>query len=280
MIWRCRDRIFDTGRRAVVAGIVNVTPDSFSDGGEHASRDAAVAFARALARDGADILDVGGESTRPGAAEISADEECARAIPVVEILAGEGFAVSIDTRREATARAALAAGAVAVNCPAPVAEGDPVAAAAAACGAGFVATWSDGIPARKPEGAGDPGTVVERAAGFLREAVRRVIACGAARECIAVDPGFGFGKSADEDMELLRGLSGLCQIAPLMAGTSRKSFLGAACGEPDPKKRLGAGIASAIAARRAGAGVLRVHDVAETRQALDFSDKLVYGGRQ
>ncbi len=269
MIWRCRDFRIDSGCRPIVAGILNATPDSFSDGGLCATAEQAVARGKDLLAQGADVIDVGGESTRPGAAPVDAATELDRILPVVEALAQAGAPVSVDTRRAEVARAALRAGAAIVNNPAETAPGDSVARAAAEYGAGYVATWSQGcIPARKPAGGGDPDGAAERAAAALRRMAEAARGCGVPAESIVLDPGLGFGKSPQEDFALMRAVRALSAEGPVMIGISRKSALGAACAQPDPALRLGASVSAALWTAAAGAAVLRVHDVRETVQAL------------
>ncbi len=268
MIWRCRNFAFDTSEHPLVAGIVNVTPDSFSGDGA-VDPVAAVRLAESHFAAGADFVDVGGESTRPGAEPVDAETEMARVVPVVRALARKGAAVSVDTRNAETALAALEAGAAIVNDVCDTAEGDPVAAAAAKHGAGFVATWSCGaVPARRPEGRGDPETAVSRARAALQRMAAFARACGVRADSVAGDPGIGFGKSVEEDVALLRAGGAVAPGLPAMFGVSRKSVLGALCGESDPRKRVGAGAAAALWVAENGAAILRVHDVRETVQAL------------
>lgn len=256
--------------RLLVMGIVNVTPDSFSDGGRFAAIGDAIAHGRRLAAEGADILDVGGESTRPGARAVDPAEEAARVLPVVAALAADGHVVSIDTRRASVMEAALARGARIVNDVTALA-GDPASLAVVA---------RLGVPVVLMHMLGDPETmqvapryddVVADVAAFLADRVEACVAAGIPRGLICVDPGIGFGKTVDHNVALLRGLRAL-RVAGcgLLVGASRKAFIGKLSrGEP-PMQRLPGSLAVALHAADAGADILRVHDVAETRQALEI----------
>lgn len=250
----------------LVVGIVNVTPDSFSDGGCWGDAQAAIAHGLKLRDEGADILDVGGESTRPGAAEVPAAEEIRRVLPVIEALARRGCVVSVDTMKPAVMRAALDAGAAMVNdvmaLRAPGALETVVASGAAVC-----LMHMQGTP-RQMQQAPSYSDVVAEVDDFLRE---RVAACGTAgigRERLVIDPGFGFGKTLAHNLALLRQLPRLVGSGlPVMAGLSRKSMLGALTGR-DVGQREYAGVAAHLAAVARGARLLRVHDVAAMRDAL------------
>jgi len=255
-----------TQRRPLVMGIVNVTPDSFHDGGRHATRAAAVAHARRLVEEGADLLDLGGESTRPGAAPVSADEELARVLPVLEALQGCGVPLSVDTRQPSVMQAVLAAGAMMINdinaLRAPGAIAALVGTDASVC-----LMHMQGEP-RTMQQAPHYGDVVAEVAAFLRERIDACVAAGIARERIVVDPGFGFGKRLEDNLALARALPRLATIAPLLVGFSRKSMIGAITGREATGDRLAGSIGAALWAARAGASILRVHDVAATRDAL------------
>jgi dihydropteroate synthase len=247
-------------------GVVNVTPDSFSDGGQFLAAEAAIAHGRELAAEGADVLDVGGESTRPGAQAVGAEEEIARVLPVVEALAADGLAVSIDTSKAAVAAAAIEAGATTINDV--TALGDPeMAALAADRGAELVLMHMQGSPRTMQE---DPtyADVVDDVKAFLAERVQQAVAAGVAEERIWVDPGIGFGKTVEHNLELLRRLGELRDLGrPILVGTSRKSFLGKLSGAP-VDRRLGGTIATCVLAVANGAAGVRVHDVAPVREAL------------
>jgi dihydropteroate synthase len=248
-------------------GVVNVTPDSFSDGGLYLDPTAAIAHGRELAEAGASILDVGGESTRPGAAPVAVDEEMRRVEPVVAGLAGLGPAISVDTSKAAVAAAALDAGATIVN-DVTALRGDPeMAALCAERDAGIVLMHMVGEP-RTMQDNPEYDDVVAEVRDFLAGRMEVAIAAGIDEERIWLDPGIGFGKTDRHNFELLRGLGELaCLGRPLVVGTSRKSFIGRTDGSA-ADGRLGGTIATSVLAAAAGAAVLRVHDVAEMDQAL------------
>ncbi|MSQ53743.1 MAG: dihydropteroate synthase [Betaproteobacteria bacterium] len=247
-------------------GVVNITPDSFSDGGAFLDRDAAIAHARQLAADGADLLDLGGESTRPGAAPVSEAEELARVLPVLEALRGLPVPLSIDTRRPAVMREVLAAGASMINdVESLTAPGALEAVAGSGCA--ICLMHKKGDPATMQE---DPryDDVVAEVREFLSQRADAAIRTGIARERIVIDPGFGFGKTDAHNFRLLRGLGSLAELGfPLLAGWSRKSTLGRLTSRA-PGERLPASLAAALLAAMGGARILRVHDVRETRDAL------------
>jgi dihydropteroate synthase len=248
-------------------GVVNVTPDSFSDGGLYLDAMAAIAHGEELARDGAEILDVGGESTRPGAAEVGATEERARTEPVVAALAAAGHAVSIDTSKLAVAEAALNAGAAIVNDVTALRHDPEIAGLCAERGAGLVLMHMQGDP-RTMQATPTYDDVVDDVKAFLAERVEAAVAAGVAEEKIWLDPGIGFGKTLDHNLELLRRLGELRELGrPLVVGTSRKSFIGKIDGS-EVGDRLGGTIASSVLAAAEGADVLRIHDVREASQAL------------
>jgi dihydropteroate synthase len=248
-------------------GVLNVTPDSFSDGDAFLAADAAVAHARGLVADGAGVVDVGGESTRPGAAPVPADEELRRVVPVLERLAGLPARVSIDTSKAAVARAALERGAEIVN-DVTALRGDPeIGALCAERGAGLALMHMQGDPRTMQR---DPAydDVVDDVLVFLAERLEVALAAGVDRERIWLDPGIGFGKTLEHNLELLRRLGELRSLGqPLLVGTSRKSFIGKVDGS-EVDDRLGGTIASSLLAAAEGADVLRVHDVAELAQAV------------
>lgn len=254
-------------------GVVNVTPDSFSDGGRYLDSNAAIAHGEELLRDGAGILDVGGESTRPGAAEVGEAEEQRRVEPVVAGLAGRAT-VSIDTSKAAVAAAALDAGAAIVN-DVTALRGDPeMAALCAERGVGVVLMHMPGNPRTMQD---DPsyGDVVDDVKAFLAQRVEAALAAGVAEERIWLDPGIGFGKTLEHNLELLRRLAELRELGrPLVIGTSRKSFIGKVDGS-DVEDRIGGTIASSVLAAVEGADVLRVHDVAEMAQAMRVTEAIL-----
>jgi dihydropteroate synthase len=248
-------------------GVVNVTPDSFSDGGLYLDPARAIEHGRELETAGAAILDVGGESTRPGAEEVDEAEELRRVVPVIEGLAGGEAGISVDTSKSAVAAAALDAGAEIVN-DVTALRGDPeMGALCADRGPTVVLMHMLGTPQTMQD---EPryDDVVAEVKAFLAERVEAATAAGVAEERIWLDPGIGFGKTAEHNLELLRRLSELCQLGrPLVIGTSRKSFIGRVDGS-DAGERLGGTIASSVLAAAEGAEVLRVHDVAEVGQAM------------
>ena len=248
-------------------GVVNVTPDSFSDGGLYLDPGAAIAHGEELAAQGADILDVGGESTRPGAAEVAVEEELRRVEPVVAGLAGLGVEISVDTSKAPVAEAALDAGATIVN-DVTALRGDPeMAGLVADRGAGIVLMHMIGDP-RTMQVNPEYGDVVAEVRDFLAARLAAAVAAGIDESRIWLDPGIGFGKTAQHNFELLRGLDQLAALGrPILVGTSRKSFIGRTDGS-GTDDRLGGTIATSILAAAAGASVLRVHDVREMSQAL------------
>jgi dihydropteroate synthase len=248
-------------------GVVNVTPDSFSDGGLYLDPEVAIQHGEGLARAGAAILDVGGESTRPGAEEVGLEEELRRVEPVVAGLAGGEASISVDTSKAAVAAAALDAGATIVN-DVTALRGDPeMAALCADRGAMVVLMHMLGTPRTMQR---DPvyEDVVTEVKALLAERMEAAVAAGIAEERIWLDPGIGFGKTAEHNLELLGRLAELAELGrPLVIGTSRKSFIGRVDGS-DASERLGGTIASSVLAAANGADVLRVHDVAEVSRAM------------
>jgi len=248
---------------SLVMGVINVTPDSFSDGGRCFNPADAIVCGVRLAAEGAAIVDVGGESTRPGAEPVEAAEELRRVLPVIEALAADGIRVSIDTRRALVAEGAIAVGATVVN---DVSASEELMAVAAAAGAGYVAMHAKGEPATMQD---DPRyvDVVSEVHGFLAVAAARARQAGC-RE-VWVDPGIGFGKTLDHNLALLGALPELVQAGtPVMVGASRKGFLGVLTGGAPVGDRLEASVAVATWAFHCGVQVVRAHDVAETVHAL------------
>lgn len=263
--WTMGPRTFAWGTRTFVMGILNVTPDSFSDGGSHDQLPAAIAHAERLLAEGADILDIGGESTRPGAEAVPPQAELDRVLPVIEGLRESGAAISVDTSKPEVMRAAIAAGADLVNDVCALSE--PGALAAVAQNAvGLCLMHMQGQP-RTMQANPQYGDVVAEVAAYLGQRVAAAQAAGIARERILIDPGFGFGKNLDHNLALLRALPRLASIAPVLAGLSRKSMLGLITGRP-VEDRLAASLAAVLAAVARGAAVVRVHDVKETVDAL------------
>ena len=252
--------------RPRVMGILNVTPDSFSDGGMFVEREKALGHARRMAADGADIIDVGGESTRPGALPVPEDVELERVVPLVEALAREGLRVCVDTTKPAVMRAALAAGAGMVNDVRALREPGAVAALAASKAA-VCLMHMQGEP-RTMQAEPRYDDVVRAVREFLVERARACEAAGIARDRIVIDPGLGFGKTVAHNLALLRSLGELKAAGyPVMAGISRKSTLGRIAGR-DVNELVAASVAAALAAVAHGASIVRVHDVRETVDAL------------
>lgn len=270
MIFRCGNFQFELSRPLnigpLVMGIVNVTPDSFSDGGQHLQRDTALAHAQQLIAEGADIIDIGGESTRPGARPVSIQEELDRVLPVIEGLRGAPVPISIDTCKPEVMQAAIAAGAQMVN------DINALQDAAA-----MNSVVSSKVAACLMHKQGDPQTmqqqphyqnVVAEVGAFLRERIAAAEAAGIQRDRIVVDPGFGFGKTLAHNLALLRELKQLTELGvPVLAGLSRKSMLGALTGQ-GVGHRMSASVAAALIAVQRGADIVRVHDVRETVDAL------------
>jgi dihydropteroate synthase len=253
--------------RPLIMGVVNITPDSFSDGGRFLDPAAAVAHARRLIDEGADLIDLGAESSRPGAAAVvSAEEELRRLLPVLRGLRDAPVPVSVDTTKPEVMRAALAEGASVINDINALRAAGAIAAVAATDA--FVCLMHmQGTPGTMQQHPSYDNVVAEVKA-FLSERVRAVRDAGIAAERIAIDPGFGFGKTLEHNLELLRHLREFTQLgAPVLAGWSRKSSLGRITGKP-AADRLAASVAAALIAAQNGAGILRVHDVAATRDAL------------
>ena len=259
-------------RQPRVMGVLNVTPDSFSDGGQHAQLETALTHARALLAQGADFIDVGGESTRPGAVEVSEQEELDRTIPVIERLAAEiAVPISIDTQKPAVMRAAVAAGASLINDVAALrAEG--ALAAAADLNVPVCLMHMQGAP-RTMQQTPHYVDVVSEVADFLQARAAACVESGIPHEHILLDPGFGFGKTLDHNVTLMQGLPQLTELGyPLLIGVSRKSMIGMLAGSVEEpvavEQRLAGSVAAALFAVTQGAAILRVHDVAESAQAL------------
>lgn len=251
-----------------IMGILNVTPDSFSDGGRHASVAAAVAAGVAMHRAGAAIVDVGGESTRPGAEPVAEADELARVLPVVEGLAAAGVGVSIDTMKPGVMEAAVAAGAAMINDVTALTFSRESLAVAARSGVPVVLMHMAGTPQTMQQ-APSYADVVEEVFAFLAARIAAAEAAGIERARLIADPGIGFGKGLDHNLALLRNLSRFRDLGvPLLVGASRKSLIPAIAGPAGPLRRLGGSLALALHAADAGADWVRVHDVPETAQAL------------
>jgi len=278
-VWRCRDRVVHWGDRTLLMGVVNVTPDSFSDGGRFLQTDDAVKQGLRLAADGADILDVGGESTRPGAEPVSVDEEIARVIPVIEGLRTQApeIAVSVDTRHPEVARAALGAGAHIVNDVTAAADPATIEAVRDA-GAGLVLMHMLGEP-RTMQEAPTYADVVGEVRDFLAGRIEAVEAAGVPRDRLCVDPGIGFGKTTAHNLALLRHIASFKALrVPVLVGASRKRFIGDLTGAEDPADRVEgtAGVVAWCAAQ--GVDIQRVHDVKEMARVARIVDAIARGG--
>jgi dihydropteroate synthase len=264
------------GRTAVVMGIVNVTPDSFSDGGNAATTEAAVRHALDLVSAGAEIVDVGGESTRPGAESVSALEEQRRVIPVVEELARHPeIVISVDTYRAETARKAVDAGAHIINDIWGLQREDGIARLAARSGCGLVSMHNGRDRDKLPDPIDDQLT-------FFRRSIEIARAAGVPDEAVVLDPGFGFAKDPDENIEIIARFGELLRLGyPMLVGTSRKRFLGHVTGRPVDQRDTATAVSSAILRLR-GASIFRVHDVAASVDALKLADAILRseGGSQ
>ena len=260
--------------RTLVMGVLNVTPDSFSDGGRWLDPRRAIRHARAMVRQGADLIDVGGESTRPGARAVSEREELRRVVPVVEALAAGGIRVSIDTSKAAVAEAALRAGATMVN-DVTALRGDPrMARVCARAGADVVLMHMKGTP-RTMQKAPRYADVVADISSFFRKRLTFALRRGIARDKIFLDPGIGFGKTPEHNVEILRRLAEFKKLGfPLLVGTSRKSFIGRALGGREPDDRVFGTAATVAVAVLRGAAVVRVHDVREMSDVVRVTDEL------
>lgn len=254
--------------RPLIMGIVNVTPDSFSDGGRYFDVEAAIAHGLLLAEEGADVLDVGGESTRPGAAPVDLDEELRRVLPVIEALADRtALPVSVDTSRSEVMRAAVAAGAGMIN-DVRALTGEAALATAAELAVPVCLMHMRGEPSDMQDAPHYNDVIAE----IHRYLADRVLACelaGIEHRRLLVDPGFGFGKTLDHNLALLAGLERFADLnLPILVGLSRKRMIGAVTGEDDAERRVFGSTAAAVLAAERGAAIVRVHDVAATRQAL------------
>lgn len=253
--------------RPLIMGVVNITPDSFSDGGQYFDSELAIAHARELIAEGADILDIGGESSRPGSMPVPLEEERRRVLPVLSEITGLGVPVSVDTTKPQLMRDAIRLGASIIN---------DITALSAPGAADVIAETDAGVCLMHMQGTPESmqrapryGDVVSEVADFLCGQARVLRERGVAAQRIIIDPGFGFGKSDDHNLLLLNSLSTIAARGyAVLAGLSRKSQLGRMTGRPEPQRRLGSSIAAALAAVSNGASIVRVHDVAETRDAL------------
>ena len=276
MLWKTRTRTFDLSRRAVIMGVVNVTADSFSDGGEFEDPDAAITHGRLLAEQGAEIIDVGGESTRPGATPVSEEEELRRVMPVVSALAGDPrFVVSIDTMKPGVARAAVEAGAEIVNDVTGL-RTPAMREVVRESGAGAIIMHMQGTPADM-QLAPRYENVVAEIREFFRQTLTACVACGMDPLRLAFDPGIGFGKTLEHNLSLIRSIGALrVEDRPLVLGASRKSFIGKVIGSANPADRAWPTVALTSFGRERGANVFRVHDVRPNAEALRMSEAILF----
>lgn len=273
--WHVRDAVMDPDRGTIIMGIVNATPDSFSDGGRFLAEDAAVAQGIRLFDEGAHIVDVGGESTRPGAAAVSEEEELRRVIGVVARLSASGVPVSINTSKPRVAVETIEAGAAVVN-DVEALRREGMAGVCAAAGVGVVLMHMQGNPRtmqRNPR----YGDVVAEVREYLKERMSAAEASGIDRRAIAIDPGIGFGKTLTHNLALLNGLPTLAaEGAPVLVGASRKAFLGTLTGRPVKERDEVTAVVSGISVMN-GASILRVHDARLTRDAVALADAMARG---
>jgi dihydropteroate synthase len=271
---RAGDQVLDLGYRTLIMGVLNVTPDSFSDGGVFFDTAKAVERAWRIADEGADLLDIGGESTRPGSQGVSAEEELSRVLPVLDALAG-GYPlpISIDTSKSEVGRAALARGAVLVNDVTALAKDPKLGEVSASSGAGVILMHMRGEPGTMQQLPPSPDILAEIEA-WAGTAVARAEELGVARDKIILDPGIGFGKTLSQNLEIIRNLGRLAATGfPIMVGTSRKSFIGRILSDPKADRIWGSA-ATVAAAILAGAHVVRVHDIAAMRDVARVADAL------
>ena len=274
--WKIADRTIDFSQGALIMGVLNVTPDSFSDAGEFFDREKAIKHGLQMAADGAAIIDIGGESTRPGSDSVPEDEELRRVIPVLERVRADSAAlISIDTAKASVARAALDAGATIINDISGGRADDEMMPLAAERTAAFIIMHMQGTP-RTMQQAPHYDDVVAEVGKFFRQQYSRALECGIDPMAIAFDPGIGFGKTLEHNLELLRNLPRLrVDDRPLVVGVSRKSFLGKVIGSPDISDRIAPTIAMTALLRARGADVLRVHDVKPNVSALRATEALL-----
>ncbi len=273
--WRCRDYALNYKDRTLIMGILNVTPDSFSDGGEFMTLEAAVEKAAHMQNDGADIIDVGGESTRPGADPVSEAQEIARVVPVIQRLAQElSVPISVDTYKSSVAAAALDAGASIVNDISGCRFDEAMARTAASFAAGLVLMHIKGEPKNMQKNP-QYENLMREICDYLQGSIEIALAGGVDPASIVIDPGIGFGKQLKDNFQILRELSLFQQLRqPILVGPSRKSFIGAILKLP-PNERLEGSIAAVTAAIIHGANIVRVHDVKQIKRAVEIADAII-----
>ena len=273
--WKCRNKSVSLGEKTIVMGILNATPDSFSDGGKHHSYDAACAQADTLIQQGAAVIDVGGESTRPGADPVSVHEEIERTRPVIEHIRKTypNQLISIDTTKATVAEAALEAGADIINDISALQHDPDMAPLAAYTKAGVILMHKQGTPQTMQK---NPTyqNVVEEVRKHLSERLQAANQIGIAEEACVIDPGIGFGKTLEHNLDLLRNLTRFTEIAPVLVGLSRKQFIGTLTQKENPADRLTGSLAAAAYALSQGIHILRVHDVIETCELTQIFDSI------
>ncbi len=272
--WKLKNRSLIYGDRTLVMGVLNVTPDSFSDGGQFLSLDGALAQAEQMILAGADIIDIGGESTRPGSSFVSEEEELNRVIPVIERLANLSVPISIDTTKAEVARVALQAGAEIVNDISGLRFDPAIAEVVARTGAGLILMHSRGTP-KDMQTLPPVEDIIREVITGLRESFRVAIEHGATSDRIAIDPGIGFGKTLEQNLEIIAKLDQIAREfsdVPIAIGTSRKSFLGKLLNGAPADERLNGTIATVVASVMNGAHIVRVHDVKATIEAVRVVD--------
>jgi dihydropteroate synthase len=275
MLLRARQFEFHFPRSTLLMGILNVTPDSFSDGGRFFGTEAAIEQALRLIKEGADIIDVGGESTRPGAAPVDEQEEIRRVMPVIRELTRQAkVPISIDTMKPSVARLAVGAGASIINDVAAHRQGTEMWKVVSESGAGYVCMHAWGTPQTMQDGP-KYGDVIAEVEEFLRRQTEKVVEAGVALEQIVLDVGIGFGKATEHNLQLLGSMRRFTKLGrPVLLGVSRKSFLGKVSGT-ETDTRLAGSLACACLAVEAGVQILRVHDVAETGQAVRMTEAIL-----
>lgn len=275
MILLARQHTFTFPRPAIIMGVVNVTPDSFSDGGKYLDADHAVAHGLEMVAQGAEILDIGGESTRPGATPVSEAEELRRVIPVIERLTPQvRVPLSIDTMKPAVARAAVAAGASIVNDVAANRTDGEMWRLVAETGAGYVCMHMQGTP-QTMQAQPAYANVLREVDDFFHDRLKQLKDCGVAAEQVVLDVGIGFGKTVEHNLQLLAGLRSFTKLErPMLVGVSRKSFIGKLLGA-EVTDRLPGSLAAMALAVEAGANIIRTHDVAETLQAVRLAEAVM-----
>lgn len=278
MLWKVRDRELDLGARTLIMGILNVTPDSFSDGGTFLDPAAAVAEGKRMLAEGADLLDIGGESSRPGARPVPVEEELRRVVPVVDRLFRDtGALISVDTTKARVAEEAIAAGAAVVNDISALRADARMGDLACRSGVGLILMHMQGTPQTMQE-APAYGDVVRDVLAFLRERGQAAFIAGVLDTAIVYDPGIGFGKTYEHNLELLRRLPEFRGLGrPVLVGPSRKAFVGKATGVSDPRDRLEGTAAAVTLAIAGGAAIVRVHDVAAMARVTRLADAVTRG---